>query len=139
MFRAIAQGLARNRGMTLLASDEAREADVLRQAVHDALCRGEVDKTYRPAVKSAVIDAPLPQYCVKLLDPKFWGGEPELLCLSRMLRTPLFVYLPNDSDGYAPLAKYGTEWLKPTGKKKRSRRPIRLLYVNGNHYDLLLV
>lgn len=142
MFRAIAQGLARQRGLTLFPHDEAHEADLLRQAVYDAICRGKVTREYQPALTSAKIDGPIDGYCQKLLSPTFWGGDPELLCLSRMLQTPIIVYVPDDPNrpavsGFVPIQSYGEEFRKKH-KERKARKPLRLLYVNGNHYDLLL-
>jgi len=140
MFRAIAQGLAKNKGMVLLGVEETNEADQLRMAVFDALCHGKPKAEYRPAVKSAEVDAPLPQYCTRIQSPTFWGGEPELLALSQMLKTPIFVYLSEAEQrtgfGYVPIQKYGEQFLKK-GKTWKARRPVRLLYTGGNHYDLL--
>lgn len=56
-----------------------------------------------------------------------------------MLRTPVVVYLPNAqvpkarqrSGGFSPITTYGREFL---GK----RPAVRLLHVDGNHFDLLL-
>lgn len=31
--------------------------------------------------------------------PTFWGGEPELLVLSQMLRVPILVYIPSREAG----------------------------------------
>ena len=33
-------------------------------------------------------------YCRRIMAPTFWGGEPELLVLSQMLRVPILVYIP---------------------------------------------
>ena len=142
MFRAIAQGLARQRGLTLFAADETKEADLLRQAVWDALCSGKPKREYHPAMHSARVDGPIEQYCVRLQSPTFWGGDPELLCLSQMLRTPIFVYVSEAEHGlrgggFVPIQKYGETFLKKS-KNHRARKPLRLLYANGNHYDLLL-
>ena len=59
--------------------------------------------------------------------------------LSKMLRVPVVVYLPNTqvpkarqrAGGYSPITTYGREFL---GK----RPAVRLLHVDGNHFDLLL-
>jgi len=68
--------------------------------------------------------------------PTFWGGEPELLVLSKMLRVPIYVYLSN-SGGYTPIQKYGEKYTKAT-KDHPKRRPVCILYTNENHYDLLV-
>ena len=32
------------------------------------------------------------RYCARLQQPSFWGGEVEILVLSRMLKVPIYVY-----------------------------------------------
>lgn len=32
------------------------------------------------------------RYCQRLDSPKFWGGEVELLVLSKMVSTPIYIY-----------------------------------------------
>ncbi len=56
-----------------------------------------------------------------------------------MLKVPVVVYLPNAqvpktrqrAGGFSPITTYGREFL---GK----RAAVRLLHVDGNHFDLLL-
>lgn len=111
LFRAIAQGLARSKGVSLLGPEETEEADLLRMAVHNALCAEKPRKEYHPAIRSAHVDAPMPTYCARLQSPTFWGGDPELLCLAQMLKTPIFVYLSEKEQGtgtgFVPIMKYG--------------------------------
>lgn len=38
-------------------------------------------------------------YCRRIMAPTFWGGEPELLVLSQMLRVPILVYIPAKEAG----------------------------------------
>jgi len=143
MFRAMAQGLARNKGAVLRPDTEQDEADQLRLAVAEALCRTDKRrKEFKEAVRALEAEDSLPRYCERIVQPTFWGGEPELLVLSKMLKVPLFVYLPEDEfgkrdGGYVPIMKYGEEFSKPRGDKK-GRKPVRLLFTGGNHYDLLV-
>ena len=67
MFRALARGMARNKGVVLSPGDETRDADTLRLAVRDALCRSdERRRAFQEAVTSVevaegdrgVLDAP---------------------------------------------------------------------------------
>ena len=58
--------------------------------------------------------------------------------LKNPLRTqvPLYVYLSEaesrgSGSGFHTIAEYGSEF-------KERRKPVRLLYVQGNHFDLLL-
>jgi hypothetical protein len=76
------------------------------------------------------------------MSPTFWGGEAELLVLSKMLSVPIYVYLSASEAkrgraGFSPIQKYGEQYAKP-GKDRPRRRPVRLLYSSGNHYDLLV-
>lgn len=53
-----------------------------------------------------------------------------------MLQVPLYVYLSEaesrgSGSGFHTIAEFGTEF-------KKKRKPVRLLYSQGNHYDLLL-
>ena len=52
------------------------------------------------------------------------------------LQVPLYVYLSEaesrgSGSGFHTIAEFGSEF-------KKKRKPVRLLYVQGNHYDLLL-
>ena len=43
--------------------------------------------------------APCGSYCRRIMAPTFWGGEPELLVLSQMLRVPIAVYISAQEAG----------------------------------------
>lgn len=149
MFRSIVQGVSRNKGVYVSPRDEEREADELRQAVYDAICRDpKRAKEFKEATQDieASGEGPMFKYCARLLDPKFWGGTPELLVLSKMLKVPIQVYIPPEEtkwggDAFKLLAEFGTEYKKP-GKRGgvtwKGRKPVRLSFSNSNHYDLLL-
>ena len=85
--------------------------------------------------------AVLCSYCRRIQSPTFWGGEPELIVLSQLLKVPIFVYLSNSeyggTSGYSVIQKYGEKYTKKTKDAPR-RRPVRLLFTGGNHYDLLV-
>lgn len=150
LFRAVALGLAARRGAALRSNQEEEEADRLRLAVADALCRTpERRKDFPEAL--TVIQAegtPLKKYCTNLLRADFWGGEAEISVLARLLHVPLAVYVPAGAGGrYRRLALYGSEhsWRKPRPTERARnesgplpRSPICLLYNGQNHYDLLL-
>ena len=134
--------MALNQNEYLAPSDETREADNLRLAVRDALCRSDERRAlFQEAVTSIeVAEGGLPKYCARLKDAGFWGGELELLVLSRMLRVPLYVYKTaaeagagKEWWGYVPIVKYGEAYAEGEGRK-----PVHLLYYQGNHYDLLV-
>ena len=138
LFRSLALGLAASRGVFLTPSAEEEEADLLRLAVADAICPSEQRRKQFPdALISIKSEFTLKDYCKRIIAPTFWGGEAELLVLTALLKQPVTVYLaPGNALGYRALVTYGEKYeLKKNGSK---RRPIKLLYSNGNHYELLL-
>ncbi|PRW56548.1 OTU domain-containing [Chlorella sorokiniana] len=142
MFRALAQGLARNQGRFLGQAAEEQEADQLRLAVAEALCRTAARRNeFASAVYAVEAEDKLQNYCRRIMAPTFWGGEPELLVLSQMLRVPILVYIPSreagkSGRGFVVIQQYGDKWSKT--KSGKAKRPVRLLYSGSNHYDLLL-
>lgn len=94
MFRAIAVGLAYNSGETLYSEDETRDADLLRVLVANAICTKEKKRAeYPEAVFAIKTESDIQTYCKRLIQPTFWGGEPELLVLSQTLQQPVNVYI----------------------------------------------
>lgn len=157
MFRALARGMARNKGLVLSSEDETRDADTLRLAVRDALCRSDARRQlFHEAVTSVeVAEGGLPKYCARLNDAGFWGGEVELMVISRLLHVPIYVYRSSKEAGveklvgygFAPIVKYGEQYAgasEEEGGENRAaggiggRKPVNLLYREGNHYDLLV-
>jgi len=162
MFRALARGMARNKGVVLTPEDETRDADTLRLAVRDALCRSdERRRVFSEAVTSVeVAEGGIPKYCARLNDAGFWGGEVELMVISRLLQVPIYIYRSSKEAGvekivgygFAPIVKYGEQYAgvsedgEGQGLLEESsaaggfggRKPVNLLYREGNHYDLLV-
>jgi hypothetical protein len=138
MFRSIAVSMARNQGRILGPAAEEQEADQLRLAVAEALCRTHKRRNdFGDAVIALEAEDNLQNYCKRIMAPTFWGGEPELIVLSKMLKIPIFIYLTQDGSSFIPIQKYGEKFTK-AGKDWVKRRPVRLLYVNGNHYEALV-
>jgi len=140
MFRSLALGLAAIAKRNMTSGEEDFEADQLRLAVAESLCRGEDKrKNFSEAVMAISYEYGLETYCRRILDPKFWGGEPELLVLSRLIRRPIKVYIPASQarnatgSGFVCIQTYGEEFAKE-GKRKA----VKLLYNGENHYDLLI-
>ena len=95
MFRSLAICLAHLKKEALTAEAEERDADQLRLAVAEQMCRtAEKRKAYPEAMMAIKYDMGLQEYCKRILDPGFWGGESELLVLSRMLKRRIIVYIP---------------------------------------------
>ncbi|XP_004514942.1 OVARIAN TUMOR DOMAIN-containing deubiquitinating enzyme 3 [Cicer arietinum] len=141
LFRALVKGMAYNKGIPLNQREERENADELRMAVKEAICENVGDrKLYEEAIIAVTVDEPLQRYCKRISRPDFWGGESELLVLSKLCKQPIIVYIPEHEhrgggwgSGFIPIAEYGSEFIKGS-----SRKAVRLLFSGNNHYDLLL-
>ncbi|KQK22424.1 hypothetical protein BRADI_1g67110v3 [Brachypodium distachyon] len=95
MFRALAKGMAKSRGIPLSAMEEVQDADDLRLAVKEVLCDNQTERQkYEEAIIAITVDESLKRYCQRIRRPDFWGGESELLVLSRLCRQPIIIYIP---------------------------------------------
>ncbi|KAK9684234.1 hypothetical protein RND81_10G195700 [Saponaria officinalis] len=143
MFRALVKGMAVNKGINLTPLREREDADELRTAVKEVICEDKKEqRMYKDAVIAITVDEPLHRYCQRIGRSDFWGGESELLVLSKLCHQPIIVYIPQTElkgggRGFIPIAEYGAEYYKPSGKTK-PRKAVRLLYSGSNHYDLLV-
>jgi len=107
--------------------------------VAEAICPSPERRAGFPdAVMAIKSEMTIDTYCKRVQSPGFWGGESELLVLSMMLRQPICVYLPAPKGklGFRPFVTYGEKFAK--AKSGAQRKVVKLLYSNGNHYDLLL-
>uniref|UniRef100_A0ACD5TW49 Uncharacterized protein n=1 Tax=Avena sativa TaxID=4498 RepID=A0ACD5TW49_AVESA len=143
MFRALAKGMAKTRGIPLTPREEVQDADDLRLAVKEVICDNQTERVkYEEAIIAITVDESLKRYCQRIRRPDFWGGESELLVLSRLCRQPIIIYIPEREyrgrgNGFIPIAEYGLEFSKDS-KQGKKRVPVRLLYSGKNHYDLLI-
>lgn len=143
MFRALVKGMARNKGIALTPRQERDDADELRTAVKEVICESDEERRqYQEAVIAITVDEPLKRYCQRIGRSDFWGGESELLVLSKLCHQPIVVYIPEHEhkngtigSGFIPIAEYGGEYRKG---KREPRKAVRLLYSGRNHYDLLV-
>ena len=145
MFRALVIGLALSKGKFVNKRSEETEADTLRIAAAEAICRSSriqdryADSAFNVKAEYGTID----NYCSLVKTPDFWGGNAELMVLSEMLEQPITVYRPEKEargkgNGFVPIVYYGTEFLKPKKEGVKLKKPVHLLYSKGNHYDLLV-
>ncbi|KAL2229522.1 UNVERIFIED_CONTAM: OVARIAN TUMOR DOMAIN-containing deubiquitinating enzyme 3 [Sesamum indicum] len=118
-------------------------ADELRMAVKEVICDNDKERLqYEEALVAITVDEPLRRYCQRIGRPDFWGGEAELLVLSKLCCQPIVVYIPEHEHGgwgtgFIPIQEYGSEFRKGS-KKGKPREVVRLLYTGKNHYDLLV-
>ena len=151
MFRALALGLAHLSKHNMTSSEETKEADTLRNAVFEQMCRDEEKrKGHSEASMSIKYGDPdgIEGYCRRIQKEDFWGGETELLVLAKLIRRPIMVYLPAhmaknaaSGSGYVCIQTYGKEYASKMNKKTgkvTERAPVRLLYNGQTHYDLLI-
>ncbi|CAD6203025.1 unnamed protein product [Miscanthus lutarioriparius] len=95
MFRALAKGMAKNKGIPLAPREEVQDADDLRMAVKEIICDSETERQeYEEAVIAITVEQSLKRYCQRIRRPDFWGGESEFLVLSRLCRQPIIIYIP---------------------------------------------
>ena len=151
MFRALALGLAHIQKRNVTKREETEEADVLRNACFERMCRNEEKRREHPEATMAVKygeSGGLERYCRRLQAENFWGGEVELLILVQMIKRPIKVYLPasmaknaSSGSGFVCIQTYGEAFAERTSKHtgaKTKREPVRLLYDGSTHYDLLI-
>ncbi|GAA0156163.1 cysteine protease [Lithospermum erythrorhizon] len=143
MFRALVKGMALNKGLPLSSRQEREDADELRMAVKEVICdkNNNERRKYEEALIAITVEEPLRRYCQRIGHPDFWGGESELLVLSRLCCQPITVYIPEHEHGsrglgFIPIAEYGAEF--KGSRKGKPRKVVRLLYSGKNHYDLLV-
>ncbi|XP_021289592.1 OTU domain-containing protein At3g57810 isoform X3 [Herrania umbratica] len=95
LFRALVKGMALHKGIALSPQKERDDADELRMAVKEVLCDSGKDRQqYEEALVAITVEESLKRYCQRIQRPDFWGGESELLVLSRLCGQPIIVYIP---------------------------------------------
>ncbi|KAM1363122.1 hypothetical protein EV2_028842 [Malus domestica] len=126
LFRAIAHVACLRNGEE--APDENRQrdlADELRSQVVDELLKRRKETEW-------FIEGDFDAYVKRLQQPYVWGGEPELLMASHVLKTPISVFMVDrSSSGLVNIAKYGEEY------QKEEEKPINVLFHGYGHYDIL--
>jgi hypothetical protein len=108
-------------------SDEQKGADELRALAHKTVSQDR-KKWFE---ESGAIEGSFKDYCSRMKEAHFFGGEVELLALSGAMQLPITVYMPHQLGGYRAIAEYGQEY-------NMRGRPVGLLYNGHNHYDCLV-
>lgn len=126
LFRSIAYGACLRKGDAPPSDASQQElADELRTKVVDELINRRADCEW-------FIEEDFDTYARRMRECYVWGGEPELLMASHVLRMPITVHLLDQSiRGLISIAEYGLEY----GKEN----PIRVLYHGFGHYDAVQV
>lgn len=124
LFRAVAHGACIRSGKPAPNESLQRElADELRARVADEFVKRREETEW-------FIEGDFDSYVSQIRKTHVWGGEPELLMASHVLKMPISVYMNDaDSGGLISIAEYGHEYSKED--------PIRVLYHGFGHYDAL--
>ncbi|GAB4836321.1 hypothetical protein Ancab_001236 [Ancistrocladus abbreviatus] len=126
LFRAIAHGACLQSGEEAPDENRQRElADDLRARVVEELLKRREETEW-------FIEGDFDAYVKRIQQPYVWGGEPELLMASHVLKTPISVYMKDRSSGILTnIANYGEEY------QKEKDWPINVLFHGYGHYDIL--
>ncbi|KAF5810486.1 putative OTU domain, papain-like cysteine peptidase superfamily [Helianthus annuus] len=126
LFRAIAHMVCLRKGED--APDENRQkelADELRVQVVDELVRRQKEIEW-------FIEGDFDAYVKRIEKPFVWGGEPELLMASHVLKTTISVYtFERGSNNLSKIATYGEEY------EQDEISSIKVLFHGYGHYDIL--
>lgn len=126
LFRAIAHMACLRNGEEAPDENRQRElADELRAQVVDELLRRREEAEW-------FIEGDFDTYVKRIQQPYVWGGEPELLMASHVLKAPISVFMSDRSSGeLTKIANYGEDY------KKDDESPINVLFHGYGHYDIL--
>ncbi|XP_062228753.1 OVARIAN TUMOR DOMAIN-containing deubiquitinating enzyme 4-like isoform X1 [Phragmites australis] len=124
LFRSVAYGACLRSGKQSPSESLQKElADDLRAQVADEFVKRRGDTEW-------FLEGDFESYVSQMRNPYVWGGEPELLMCSHVLRMPITVYIhTNSSDSPRIVAEYGQEYGKDN--------PICVLYDGYGHYNAL--
>lgn len=130
MFRSIVRCIAIDQGIsTLPESVERTSADFLRQVAVRAIIQNRAYIEDASMVEGKSFE----QYVRDISRTHSYGGEPELLMLSRVFNLSIHIYLDDENrDSYRVITSYGTA--------TSPRQTVRLLFnPTSEHYDALLL
>ncbi|KAA8539189.1 hypothetical protein F0562_025881 [Nyssa sinensis] len=126
LFRAITHVACLRNGEEAPDENRQRElADELRAQVVDELLKRREETEW-------FIEGDFDTYVKRIQQPYVWGGEPELLMASHVLKTAISVcMIDKSSGGLVNIANYGEEY------QKDKESPIKVLFHGYGHYDIL--
>lgn len=126
LFRAIAHGACLKNGEEAPNESRQRElADELRVKVAEELLNRRKETEW-------FIEGDFDTYVTRIQQTYVWGGEPELLMASHVLKTPIYVFMRDASSmDLVNIAKYGEEYMND------EEISINVLFHRHGHYELL--
>ncbi|KAF6150370.1 hypothetical protein GIB67_034069 [Kingdonia uniflora] len=125
LFRALSYGSCIKRGEETPDDNRQRElADDLRAKVVDELLKRREETEW-------FIEGDFDEYVKNIQRPNAWGGEPELLMASHVLRMSISVFMIDKSScDLIHIASYGEDYGK-------DEIPIKVVFHGYGHYDVL--
>ncbi|CAL1354915.1 unnamed protein product [Linum trigynum] len=125
LFRSVVHGACLRSGKPSPSETVEKElADELRDKVADEFIKRRKETEW-------FIEDDFDTYVGHMRQPHVWGGEPELLMSSHVLKMPITVYMRDKAPGnHKIIAEYGQEY-------HGNENPIRVLYHGYGHYDAL--
>ncbi|KAK9078721.1 hypothetical protein SSX86_002778 [Deinandra increscens subsp. villosa] len=126
LFRAIAHMVCLRNGEEAPDENQQKQlADELRAQVVDELLKRRKEIEW-------FIEEDFDVYVKRIEKPYVWGGEPELLMASHVLKTEISVYmLESNTQKLLNIASYGKEY------EKDDKSLIKVLFHGYGHYDIL--
>ncbi|XP_006660765.1 OVARIAN TUMOR DOMAIN-containing deubiquitinating enzyme 4 [Oryza brachyantha] len=126
LFRSVAHGACIRSGKPTPDENLQRKmADDLRAMVADEFIKKRAETEW-------FVEGDFDAYVSQIRKPHVWGGEPELLMASHVLRMPITVYMyDKEAGGLIAIAEYGQEY----GKED----PIQVLFHGFGHYDAVQI
>ncbi|CAO2829701.1 unnamed protein product [Amaranthus hypochondriacus] len=124
LFRAVVHGSCLIRGKPAPSESlQKKLADELRDKVVDELIKRRKDTEW-------YLEDEFDRYICQMRQKHVWGGEPELLMASHVLKMPITVYmLEKKSNDLKTIAEYGQEYGR--------QNTVCVLYHGYGHYDAL--
>ncbi|KAH6769990.1 Cysteine proteinases superfamily protein [Perilla frutescens var. hirtella] len=126
LFRAIAHMACLRKGQKVPNEIQQKKlADELRAQVVEELLKRKKEVEW-------FIDEEFDVYVKRIEQPYIWGGEPELLMCSYVLRVPICVFMKDKKTGnLIKIADYGEEY------RNEEENSINILFHRYSHYDIL--
>ncbi|XP_071685682.1 OVARIAN TUMOR DOMAIN-containing deubiquitinating enzyme 4-like isoform X2 [Rutidosis leptorrhynchoides] len=124
LFRSVVLGARLRSGKQVPSENVMQQlADDLRNKVVNELIKRRNETEW-------FVEGDFQTYISYMKRSQVWGGEPELLMSSHVLKVPIKVYMRDKkSNSIKVIAQYGQEY--------GSESPVSVLYHDYGHYDLL--
>ena len=113
----------------LSAEREVLEADILREQTIRELVKRKEELEW-------IIEGDFDEYCANMRYPGAWGGEPEILLASHVLKRPIEVHMAMSGEPLRSIGIYGNEdYGTATTDDKKPK--LMLLFHGQGHYEAL--